>query len=113
LLAICLFLGVAALAGVGSLSAAILASISERGQAILGGDVEVTVTQRQVSAAEMAALREFGSVREVVRMRALAVRLDGAQSVLGELKAVDGTYPFYGQVRLESGVPLARALAAG
>ena len=41
LLAVCLFLGVAALAGVGSLSAAIVEGLSLRGQAILGGDVEI------------------------------------------------------------------------
>lgn len=110
LLAVCLFLGVAALAGVGSLSTAIVTSLSEKGQSILGGDVDVALTQRQASEAEIAAFRGFGSVGEVVRMRAMASRLDGAESVLGELKAVDGTYPFYGSVRLEGGRPLADAL---
>lgn len=113
LLAVCLFLGVAALAGVGSLSTAIVTALSDKGQTILGGDVEATLTQRQATEAEMAAFREFGTVGEVVRMRAMASRLDGAESVLGELKAVDGTYPFYGRVRLESGLPLGEALAGG
>lgn len=111
LLAICLFLGVAAIAGVGSLSTAIVTALSEKGQAILGADVDVTITQRRASPGELAALRSFGAVGEVVRMRAMASRPDAAESVLGELKAVDGTYPFYGNVRLASGVPLADALA--
>ena len=112
LLAVCLFLGVAALAGVGSLSTAIVTSLSEKGQSILGADVEVMLTQRQASEAELAAFRGFGRVGEVVRMRAMASRLDGAESVLGELKAVDGTYPFYGSVRLAGSLPLADALKA-
>lgn len=112
LLAVCLFLGVAALAGVGSLSAAITTALSEKGQAILGADVEVMLTQREASVAELAAFRRAGDVGEVVRMRAMATRLDASESVLGELKAVDGAYPFYGRVRLVGGMPLAKALEA-
>ena len=43
LLAVCLFLGVLALAGVGSLPSAIVAALAERGQEILGGDVQLSV----------------------------------------------------------------------
>ena len=39
LLAICLFLGVATLAAIGSLTAGIADELSRRGQTILGGDV--------------------------------------------------------------------------
>ena len=52
LLAVCLVLGVAALAGVGSLSDAITTGISDRGQLILGGDIEIAMTQRSATAAE-------------------------------------------------------------
>jgi putative ABC transport system permease protein len=111
LLAVCLFLGVAALAGVGSLSAAIIEALEARGQAILGGDIAVTLTQRAATAGERAAFAAIGKVGVVTRMRAMAARADGAESMLGELKAVDASYPLYGTVRLASGLSLPRALA--
>ena len=46
LLILCLFLGVAGLAGVGSLGEAITAELDARGQEILGGDIELRVAQR-------------------------------------------------------------------
>ena len=99
LLAICLFLGVLALAGVGSLSAAIVASLAERGQEILGGDVQLTVSQREASAAELAAFGREGRISHITRMRAMASRRDGAESVLVELKGVDPAWPLYGSFR--------------
>ena len=39
LLALCLFLGTAALAGIGSLSSSLLAAIDKQGRSMLGGDV--------------------------------------------------------------------------
>jgi putative ABC transport system permease protein len=110
LLAVCLFLGVAALAGVGSLSTAILTALTERGQAILGGDIAVSMAQREASAEELAALQGFGTVGKVVRMRAMASRLDAEEAVLTEMKAVDRTYPLYGEVRLKGGKSLRKAL---
>jgi putative ABC transport system permease protein len=103
LLAICLFLGVAALAGVGSLSTAIVAGLAEQGQSILGGDVQVTVSQREAMPDELNAFRAQGRVSHITRMRAMASRPDGAESVLVELKGVDGAYPLYGDFRLQPG----------
>jgi putative ABC transport system permease protein len=103
LLAICLFLGVATLAGIGSLSSAILADLSGRGQVILGGDIQMETAQRYASPAERAAFDAVGTVSETVRMRAMAATLDGAQSVLAELKGVDAAYPLYGQFTLAKG----------
>jgi putative ABC transport system permease protein len=103
LLAICLFLGVAALAGVGSLSSAIVAGLSEQGQSILGGDVQVTVSQREATPDELAAFGRFGRVSHITRMRAMASRPDGAESVLVELKGVDAAYPLFGDFRLQPG----------
>ena len=56
LLLVCLFLGVATLATIGSLTAAITQELASRGRVLLGGDVEVAMTQRQASAQEHAAL---------------------------------------------------------
>lgn len=103
LLAICLFLGVAALAGVGSLTASIVAELSAQGQSILGGDVEMEIAQRYADDEERAAFDAAGIVSETVRMRAMAARPDGRESVLAELKGVDSAYPLYGELRLAPG----------
>ena len=108
LLAVCLFLGVLALAGVGSLSAAIVASLAERGQEILGGDVQLTVSQREATPQELAAFAREGRISHITRMRAMAARSDGAESVLVELKGVDGAWPLYGSFRLQPGVAAER-----
>jgi putative ABC transport system permease protein len=113
LLLVCLFLGVATLATIGSLTASITAELSARGQALLGGDVEVAMTQRQASAAEHAALAELGAVGDTIRTRAMARRAaptSGApDAVLTELKGVDTRYPLYGSLTLAAGryAPLA------
>jgi putative ABC transport system permease protein len=103
LLAICLFLGVLALAGVGSLSAAIVAALAERGQEILGGDVQLVVAQREATPQELAAFGREGRVSHITRMRAMAARLDGEESVLVELKGVDGAWPLFGTFRARPG----------
>jgi len=116
LLFICLFLGVATLAAIGSLTAAITGELAARGQTLLGGDVEVAMTQREASADEKAALRGIGQLSETIRMRAMARSLgatpaDAPAAVLTELKGVDGAYPLYGALTLQQG-PLAASLTA-
>ena len=105
LLLVCLFLGVATLAAIGSLTAGITSELERRGQVILGGDVEYGLAQRMASAAEKAALAREGRLSETVRMRAMAIAPSG-DSLLGELKAVDNAYPLYGAVTLASGTAL-------
>lgn len=100
LLAICLFLGVATLAAIGSLTAGIAEELSRRGQTILGGDVEIGIAQRKATPTELAAMRKAGSVSETVRLRAMAI---GEDSLLAELKAIDGPYPHYGALTLQGG----------
>ncbi len=102
LLAVCLFLGVATLAAIGSLTSGITSELEARGQTILGGDVEFGLPQRQATAEEMTAFRGVGVPSATVRMRAMA-NAPGGDALLSELKAVDGTYPLYGTMRLESG----------
>lgn len=105
LLFVCLFLGVATLAAIGSLTAAITGELAQRGQEMLGGDVEISMSQRAASEAELAAIRAAGTVSETIRMRAMAQRLGeggGPQAILSELKGVDAAYPLYGALELES-----------
>ncbi len=102
LLAVCLFLGVATLAAIGSLTGGITSELERRGQTILGGDVEFSLPQREASAEEMTGFRRIGRTSATVRLRAMA-NAPGGDALLSELKAVDGAYPLYGAMRLESG----------
>ncbi len=111
LLAVCLVLGVAALAGVGSLSAAITSALSAQGREILGGDAAVTLTSRVATPEERAAIARFGTVSEGVRMRSMVGKAGSDVRILGELKAVDGGYPLYGRAELAGGAPVQAALA--
>ena len=79
LLAVCLVLGVAAIAGVGSLSRAITTGLADHGQLILGGDVEARLTQRRATPAEAAPLARLGMVSEVVKLRAMAGKVPTVQ----------------------------------
>ena len=101
LLAVCLFLGTAALAGIGSLSASILAALDAQGRNALGGDLELAVSQRRATIEELAAFAERGTVSETIRMRAMAQA--GATPALVDLKAVDARWPLVGRLTLLRG----------
>ncbi len=108
LMAVCLFLGVAALAGIGSLSSAILTGLADKGQVLLGGDVQFEAAQRTATPEERAAFGQLGQVSEVIRMRAMAALPDNSRAVLAELKGVDAAYPLYGKLLLQPGALAAR-----
>ncbi len=112
LLAVCLILGVAALAGVGSLAGAITQGLAERGQLILGGDVEARLTSRFATPDERARLAAAGTVSQVVRLRAMAGRPGSDDRLLAELKAVDGRWPLYGRFAMTGGGALPMGGAA-
>ncbi len=97
----CLVLGVAAIAGVGSVAQAMLTGLSDQGRVLLGGDVSVHLVHREATPQEHAFLAARGRVSEAISMRAMAYALkNGAEAdrQLIELKAVDGAYPLYGAV---------------
>ena len=101
LLLVCIFLGTAALAAIGTLTAAIERELANRGQELLGGDLEVEVWQRDLSDDEKAALSEYGEISGGTRMQAMASTPDAAAPV--ELKAVDAKWPLYGTLTLKDG----------
>ncbi len=105
----CLALGVAAIAGVGSVSTALTRGLAERGQEILGGDVDVRLLHREANPAELAAISKGNVLSHSVEMRAMA-RTEQKQSLV-ELKAVDGLYPLYGAMELKPAISLAEALS--
>lgn len=106
LLFLCLFLGVATLAAIGSLTAAITQELSDRGRTLLGGDIEIAMTQREARLGDKEAFRQLGTLSETIRLRAMAQRggqgrSDAPPAILTELKGVDGTYPLYGTLALK------------
>jgi putative ABC transport system permease protein len=105
----CLALGVGAIAAVGTLRAATEAGLRADGARILGGDVEIEVSSRPLSAAarEWIALR--GTLSEVIEMRAMAIAPSGERTLV-ELKAVDAAYPLYGELVLDPPGPLSFAV---
>ena len=105
----CLTMGVAAMAAIGALSAAIERGIDEQGRPLLGGDIEFSLMHREANAAESRFLRDAGKVSEIASLRAMARNADSGTLV--EVKAVDDAYPLYGAVSLDPPMPLTRALA--
>src|SRR5579862_1061726 len=101
-----LVLGVAAIAAVGSLADALLAGIAADGRVLLGGDVAIELVQRPMTPQELRFAQSRGTVSQIASMRAMAYALSngaiGARHLI-ELKAVDGTYPLYGNVGLACG----------
>ena len=96
-----LLLGVASLAAVGSLAAAMERGLAERGSVILGGDIEFARSARLATVEERALFDAIGRVAESIGMTSTAVT--GEQSIPVQLKAVDGAYPLYGALRLADG----------
>ncbi|MBP6364162.1 MAG: ABC transporter permease, partial [Novosphingobium sp.] len=101
LLLVCLFLGVGALAAIGTLTGAISNELSSRGRTILGGDLEVAVWQRSPTEPEMAAFAKLGPVSAGYRMQAMGRAGDLAAPI--ELKAVDPRWPLVGRLTLADG----------
>lgn len=108
----CLSLGVAAIAGVGSVSQAMLEGLGRDGRAILGGDLDLRLAHREATPEQRAFLDSQGTVSVVADMRAMARgEQPDARRMLIELRALDDAYPLYGSVALDPPTPLATALA--
>ena len=101
LLLVCLFLGVGAIAAIGTLTGSIERELATRGRAILGGDIEVQVWQRGLNRGERQALAALGRVSSGTRMQAMASANVSFAPV--ELKAVDERWPLVGKLRLKDG----------
>jgi putative ABC transport system permease protein len=108
----CLALGVAAIAGVGSIAQGLNDGLSREGRAILGGDAAFALVNRDATPEELAYLTERGQVSAVATMRAMARTEGGTEVALSEVKAVDGAYPLAGELKTtQPGTPLADLLA--
>lgn len=112
----CLALGVAAIAAVGSMRAAIEAGLAREAATLLGGDAEIEFTYRFADAQEREWMAErAAAVSEIVDFRSMvatdaAERAGRPERALVQAKAVDDAYPLAGAVALEGGAGLAAAL---
>ncbi|SFD51434.1 putative ABC transport system permease protein [Sulfitobacter brevis] len=105
----CLALGVAAIAAVGSVRAAIEGGLKREGAALLGGAAELDFTYRFASPEERDWIESRATaVSEIAEFRSMAVVAD--ERTLTQVKAVDAAYPLLGTVALEPPMPLAEAL---
>ena len=109
----CLALGVAAIAAVGSLRAAVDEGLASNGRALLGGDLSIEGGAQPLPDALRAWLQARGDrISAIVTMRSLLVSPSGDRMLI-ELKAVDAAYPLVGSVALDPAMPLSAALDGG
>lgn len=108
----CLALGVAAIASVGTLSEAFRAAVTGEAASIMGGDIEISLSNMPLKPEELRSIEHLGRVSEVLEMRAMAFNdaVPGGKRALTSLKAVDGAYPLLGSLALSPAIPLAEAL---
>ncbi len=106
----CIALGVAAIAGVASISRSLTEGLTREGRKILGGDMAFSLIHREAEPAERAFLEARGAVSSIATMRAMAVAGDNG-SALVEAKAVDRAYPAVGEVVADPARPLYELLA--
>ena len=107
----CIVLGVAAIAGVGSLAEAFRAGLAENARALLGADVEIRVAAHGATDDQFAWLRDNSETLITVReLRAMAYANTSDERTLVELKGIDPAYPLYGTMALAPALPLSEAL---
>ena len=96
---LCIALGVAAVAAIGSLAASFDEALARQGRLLIGGDLAFELIHREASAEERAALDALGAVSQSASFRAMARTADGKNALI-EVKAVDDAYPLYGEVSM-------------
>jgi putative ABC transport system permease protein len=107
---VCLALGVAAIAAIGSVRMAVQAGLSAEATTLLGGDAEMRFTYRRANEAEWAFMRERASnVSEIFDFRSMVVS-PAEERGLVQVKAVDSLYPLYGAIGLEPAMDIGAAL---
>ncbi len=103
----CLALGVAAIAGVGSLRAGIDSGLAADGARILGGDISVQGGSEELPDTLRTWLRaRHAQVSDVTSMRSMLIAENG-ERMLVELKAVDSAWPLIGTATFNPPGPLA------
>ncbi len=118
--ALCLAVGVAGVVAVAGFSASLREALAHEARRLLAGDLRVE-GRRPLPAAAVAVLEHADGAR-IARLWEMPTVVaaapppgtepsGAAPSRLVELRAVEGAFPFYGQIRLEPERPLAELLA--
>ena len=101
LLVVCLVLASASLGLVGMLGDSVRAGIERDGRKILGGDIALTLVQRQGSAEELRYIKENSArVSHVTTLSTMARDAAKTEESLVSLKAVDDLYPLVGKLEV-------------
>jgi len=114
----CIAIGVAAVTGVASMAGTIEQGLRLQARDLLAADLKVRSRRpidpavedmiRDAGAADVTEAREFASMVAPVNAAG-----EAGESTLALLKAVDGRFPYYGNMRLDPPGPLHEALARG
>ncbi|TNE36952.1 MAG: FtsX-like permease family protein [Alphaproteobacteria bacterium] len=107
----CLFLGVAAIASVGTVTQSFVSGMARESQALLGGDLDVSLLHRPASEEERMWLKSKGLVSEVITYDTMGFDPKSGKRMLVEMKGIDALYPLYGVVKLEGDGTLAGGIA--
>jgi putative ABC transport system permease protein len=106
----CIALGVAAIAGVGSVAGSLADGLAREGRTILGGDAAFSVMNTAPPPAQSAYLADKGRVSAIGTLRAMARGSDGNAALI-DIKAIDRAYPLSGAVVLDPPQSLVPALS--
>ena len=106
----CLALGVGAIAAASSTAEAFRQGLAAKAREILGGDIAISVQQREFSPAERAIFAATGRVSYGVASMAMA-EAPSADRRLVQLRGVSGDYPLAGTVGLVGAPNVASAIA--
>ena len=112
LLWLCLAIAIAGLSSVTSLASSIDRAIATEGRALIGGDLVLSVSQRDASADERAAIEALGRSSRSVGTRGMVVSESG-DSTLVELSGVDAAFPLAGTIELAGSRPGDGEIALG
>jgi len=102
LLWLCLAIAIAGLSSVTSLASSIDRAIAAEGRALVGGDLLLTVAQRDATPEERAAIAALGASAKSSGTRGMIVAPSG-DSMLVELTGADTAWPLAGTLTLASG----------
>jgi putative ABC transport system permease protein len=102
LLWLCLAIAIAGLASVTSLASSIDRSIAANGRQLLGGDLLLSVAQREANSEEQAAMDALGPSAKSVTTRAMLVA-SANRTILSELSGIDSRWPLAGSLEFAPG----------
>lgn len=110
---LCLALGVAAIAAIGTVRSGLEQGLKDAGSRLLGGDAQIEFTYRLADDEERAWMADRAvTVSEVVEFRSMATAKhdSGTERALTQLKAVDDHYPLVGDIDLDPAIAIQVAL---